>query len=153
MIGIAIYLFVFLAGLVGATIALLNGSLPDWIIKYNLVFTCALCGGYGGVLYCLRGVYLNYSVKKSFGSEWFPWYIIRPFVSILTGGVSFLFLKAGLLVLEAQSRDTSTHLGFYALAFIAGLNVDKFISKIEDIAQATWGIEKSRTSKQNDNTK
>ena len=149
MIRIAIYLFVFLAGLFGATIALFSGALPDWILKYQLVFTCALCGGYGGVLYCLRGIYLNYSVNKSFGSEWYPWYVIRPFVSILTGGVSFLFLKAGLLVLEAQSAGNSTHLGFYALAFIAGLNVDKFISKIEDIAQATWGIEKSRTAKDN----
>ena len=74
-------------------------------------------------------------------------------MSILTGGVSFLFLKAGLLVLEAQSTGSSTHLGFYALAFIAGLNVDKFISKIEDIAQATWGIEKSRTTKDGDNPK
>ncbi len=147
MIGIAIYLFVFLAGLIATTIALFSGALPEWIINYKLVITCALSGGYGGVLYCLRGIYLNYSVKKSFSSEWYPWYVIRPFVSILSGGVSFLFLKAGLLVLEAQSGDNSTHLGFYALAFIAGLNVDKFISKIEDIAQATWGIEKSRTAK------
>jgi len=41
-------------------------------------------------------------------------------------------------------------LGFLALAFIAGLNVDKFITKIEDIAQATWGIEKSRTARSQD---
>jgi len=26
--------------------------------------------------------------------------------------------------------------------------VDKFITKIEDVAQATWGIEKSRTAKE-----
>lgn len=153
MIGIAIYLFVFLAGLIGVTIAMFSGALPEWVMNYKLVFTCCLCGGFGGTLYCLRGVYLNYSVKKSFTSEWYPWYIIRPFVSILTGGVSFLFLKAGLLVLEAQSAETSTHLGFYALAFIAGLNVDKFVSKIEDIAQATWGIEKSRTAKENKDEK
>jgi len=86
-------------------------------------------------------------VKKQWSNEWYPWYIIRPFVSILTGGVSFLFLKAGLLVLEAQTEASSSNFGFYALAFIAGLNVDKFISKIEDLAQATWGIEKSRASK------
>jgi len=147
MIGITVYLFAFLSGLLWATISLLNGSLPEWITNYQLVFLCAICGGYGGVLYCLRGIYLNYSVKKSFENKWYPWYVIRPFVSVLTGGVSFLFLKAGLLVLEAQSTDGSTNLGFYALSFIAGLNVDKFISKIEDIAQATWGIEKSRTSK------
>jgi hypothetical protein len=62
------------------------------------------------------------------------------------GGISFLFLKAGLLLLESNQNADSTDLGFYALAFVAGLNVDKFITKIEDIAQATWGIEKSRTA-------
>jgi hypothetical protein len=65
------------------------------------------------------------------------------------GGVSFIFLKAGLLVLEsAGPREDATQLGFVALAFIAGLNVDKFITKVEEVAQATWGIEKSRTAKE-----
>lgn len=148
MIGITIYLFVFLAVLIGIVLQLLSGQFPDWTLAYTLPIACGLSGGFGGVLYCLRGVYLNYSVKKQWGNEWYPWYIIRPFVSILTGGVSFLFLKAGLLVLEAQTDASSSHYGFYALAFIAGLNVDKFISKIEDLAQATWGIEKSRSSKE-----
>ncbi len=147
MVGIAIYLFAFLAGLIVATVALFSGTLPVWVTQNQLVFICCLSGGFGGIIYCLRGVYLNYSVRKQWDKIWYPWYIIRPFVSILTGGVSFLFLKAGLLVLESESNSNSSHLGFYALAFIAGLNVDKFISKIEDIAQATWGIEKSRTAK------
>jgi hypothetical protein len=78
--------------------------------------------------------------------QWEPWYYIRPVVSLICGGVSFLFLKAGLLLLEAASLPESSDLGFMALAFIAGLNVDKFINKIEEIAQASWGIEKSRAS-------
>jgi hypothetical protein len=41
-------------------------------------------------------------------------------------------------------------LGFYVLAFIAGLNVDKFLSKIEEIAQTTWGIEKSRAARRDE---
>ena len=147
MIGIAIYLFLFLAGLFTLVVSLLSGQFPDWTTSFQLPIACGLAGGFGGVLYCMRGVYLNYSVKKQWSNEWYPWYIIRPFVSILTGGVSFLFLKAGLLVLEAQTEASSSNFGFYALAFIAGLNVDKFISKIEDLAQATWGIEKSRASK------
>jgi hypothetical protein len=55
-----------------------------------------------------------------------------------------LFLKAGLLVLDATQNENANLLGFYALAFIAGLNVDNFMKKLEDIAQATWGIKKSR---------
>jgi hypothetical protein len=36
------------------------------------------------------------------------------------------------------------------LAFIAGLNVDKFIEKLEDIAQISWGIKKSRVASNGD---
>lgn len=148
MIGILSYLIAFLLILLVALIYTLSGQLPCWTSDYELPIFCTLSGGFGGVLYCLRGVYLNYSVRKQWDKVWYPWYIIRPIVSMLTGVISFIFLKAGLLVLEARPKDESTFLGFYALAFVAGLNVDKFISKIEDLAQATWGIERSRSSKQ-----
>lgn len=68
-------------------------------------------------------------------------------MSLMCGGVSFIFLKAGLLILEAESKAEATDLGFMAFAFIAGLNVDKFVGKVEEIAQASWGIEKSRTAR------
>lgn len=114
--------------------------------EYQLLLKCIAIGGCGGILYCLRGIYLNYCVFKQWSLDWLPWYFIRPIVSTICGGVSYLFLKAGLLVLEAQKEANASNLGFFALAFIAGMNVDKFISKIEDLAQATWGIEKSRTA-------
>ena len=123
------------------------GLMPPWWSSLGLILPCALIGGIGGVVYCLRGVYLNASVRNSWDDRWQPWYYIRPFVSHLCGAVSFLFLRAGLLLLEAQPKTESTDLGFLALAFIAGLNVDKFITKVEEIAQATWGIEKSQTAK------
>jgi Kef-type K+ transport system membrane component KefB len=116
----------------------------------RLLLACILIGGIGGVLYCLRGVYLNYAAKDQWSDKWIVWYFIRPLASLICGGVSFVFLKAGLLVLEAEKETDATNLGFYALAFIAGLNVDNFIVKIEDLADATWGIKKSRTSKDRD---
>lgn len=138
----------FIAVVDSALLAVMRiGLMPPWWTALGLVLPCALIGGVGGVVYCLRGVYLNACVRKSWDDQWQPWYYIRPVVSHLCGAVSFLFLKAGLLLLEAQPKTQSTDLGFLALAFIAGLNVDKFITKIEDIAQATWGIEKSRTAK------
>lgn len=135
---------------VALLIATSQAQLPFWVNSHALVLKCCLIGGMGGVVYCLRGVYLNASVKKSWDDNWQPWYYIRPVVSHFCGAVSFLFLKAGLLVLEARQTNDASDLGFLALAFISGLNVDKFISKVEDIAQATWGIEKSRTAKGED---
>lgn len=120
--------------------------LPDWWMSSELALSTALVGGIGGCVYCLRGIYLNACVRKNWDDTWLPWYFIRPLVSHVCGFISYLFLGAGLLVLEASRSGTSTDLGFLALAFIAGFNVDRFISKLEDLAQATWGIDKSRVS-------
>jgi len=126
---------------------LING-LPQWMLNHSQFYYCAIAGGFGGIFYCFRGVYINYSVKKQWDKNWEIWYYIRPLVSIIAGVVSFLFLKAGLLILESQEVQNSANYGFLAIAFIAGLNVDNFMKKIEDIAESAWGINKSKTSKE-----
>ena len=131
--------------LIGVLVILNKIAIPNDAMK--IAIYCGLTGGIGGITYCLRGMYLNVCVFKQWDKVWLPWYFIRPLVSVVCGVVSWLFLKAGLIMLEAKQTETPTNLIFYALAFVAGLNVDKFIEKIEDIAQATWGIEKSRTAK------
>jgi len=123
-------------------------SLPSQNI--TLALYCGIFGGVGGVTYCLRGIYLNACVRNQWSEVWIPWYIIRPIVSFLCGVVSYLFLKAGLIILESHQTESPTNFALYALAFVAGLNVDKFIERIEDIAQITWGIKRSRTGKKDD---
>lgn len=114
--------------------------------SFRLLVYCGIFGGIGGITYCLRGIYLNACVHNRWSDSWLPWYYIRPVVSVITGAISSIFLKAGLIVLEAKQSDNPTNLAFYALAFIAGLNVDRFLEKIEDVAHVTWGIKKSRAS-------
>ena len=113
----------------------------------SLFFACVYTGGAGGVLYCLRAVYLNYCVAGIWSPRWIPWYIIRPVVSMMTGAAAYLMLKGGLMVFEAKKSPDATNLGFYMLAFLAGYNVDRFLSKVEDLARARWAIEKSRVGK------
>jgi len=140
------FLLVFLALLAASSALMLSGTAPQWLLAKHVWIFSMIAGGVGGALYCLRGVYLNACVRKNWDEAWLPWYFIRPFASVICGGISCLVLKAGLLILEANQQPGSTELGFYAFAVVAGLNVDKFVAKVEDIAQATWGIEKSRTS-------
>ena len=108
---------------------------------------CILFGGLGGITYCLRGVYLNACVRKQWDVGWLPWYVLRPVVSLILGGISYLFVKTGLLVLGAAMTDSGPPLGIWALAFIAGLNVDRFLAKIEEIGSTAWGVEPSRQSR------
>ena len=49
-----------------------------------------------------------------------------------------------------SSDVDSGNFGYLAFAFVAGLNVDKFVLKIEEISKATFGIEKSRSGSKDD---
>lgn len=151
---IVLYLLSFVSGLVGAFSLYQTGQVSQWLLDpdWRLPFYCILIGGLGGATYCLRGVYLNACVRKQWDPDWAVWYYLRPFVSLITGGVSWLFLKTGLLLLESSTTQGSSDLGFLVLAFVAGLNVDKFIGKVEELAQTVWGIEKSRTAKESEST-
>lgn len=148
MIKVTLYILavgaLFLAGLT----ALLLETLPA-LTPFRIPLLCALSGGLGGCLYCLRAIYLNRAVRNQWNREWEIWYFLRPIASAGCGAVSYIFLKAGLLVLESSTDPNASELGFYALAFVAGMNVDKFIKKIEDVSEAVWGIERSRAQENN----
>lgn len=58
--------------------------------------------------------------------------------------------KQGCWFSSPKNQSGATEVGFYPLAFVAALNVDKFVQKIEGSAHAVWGIEKSRTENSTD---
>jgi len=151
LIAICLYLVGALGALLYFLLYLITPEIASAVSESTLiVLRCGAIGGLGGVVYCIRGVYLNKCVRKCWDSDWYVWYLLRPLASCICGGVAFLFMKAGLLLLDASKDQTSNDVGLYALAFIAGLNVDKFLQKIEDIGNAAWGIEKSRTANTKD---
>ncbi len=147
---IVFYLLIVVLAYLVALAFLLSRIMPQ-IEPFRVGLTCGAIGGLGGCLYCLRAIYLNAAVRNQWSPQWHVWYYLRPLVSGGCGGISYLFLKAGLLVLESGTKPDASEIGFYALAFIAGFNVDKFIKKLEDVSEAVWGIEKSRTSNINEN--
>lgn len=144
---IAFYLLVLLALSIYLLLTVVTGNYliigPE---QLQSATACCALACVGGCLYCIRAVYLNKCVYDRWSKDWYIWYFLRPIASFVCGGVSFLFLQAGLLVLDANTSKESSHLGFYALAFISGLNVDKFLAKIEDVAKAVFGIEKTRAA-------
>lgn len=121
-----------------------NSYLPHTGV--SLWIDVGLLGLIGGCAYCIRALYIQYCVKKEWDNRWVVWHMLRPSVSIICGVISLLFVKAGLLLFGASSAESSNHYGIYALAFIAGLNVDNFLKKIESVFKELGGIEKTRVS-------
>ncbi len=87
-------------------------------------------------------------VNNNWDKQWYIWYFLRPLVSMIAGRVSWLFLKAGVLVLDAQQTADSNYYGYFALSFIAGYNVDNFLRKIEEVVKSIRGIEKTRGNRE-----
>jgi len=146
MIKVIIYLLLVLCAVFSMFVVEHLGNMPSWYLQSVLFIRCIFVGVVGGVLYCLRAVYINKCVRKTWDKDWEVWYYLRPIASGISGLVSCIFLKAGLLVLEAASNAEAIPFGYLAIAFIAGYNVDNFVKKLESVALSVWGIGKSRAS-------
>ena len=146
MRNIIIYLFIILIIVVALSIIHLITIVPVWYIKNLSMIQCTYIGSLAGILYCLRAIYINKAVRQNWDENWHVWYYLRPLTSGISGFISFIFLKAGLLILDASSNQTASEYGYLAVAFIAGYNVDNFLKKLESIALSLWGIEKTNTA-------
>ena len=90
----------------------------------------------GGCTHCLRALYVQYCVKDEWDSRWVVWHFVRPCVSAIMGVFSLISVKVGLLVLVVSEEKLDDRLyGIYALAFIAGYNVDYFQSQIRRVTE------------------
>ena len=146
----ASYLLIFLVSVVVAYNSVASETAPDWIRENTLALRCGFCGGLGGLIYLFRAIYLRSCVHDDWDGGWMPWYIIRPIVSVLCGLVAFIFLSAGLIILDGSRPEDASEFGFYALAILAGLNVDRFVGRVEEVGKSVFGIEKSRTSERSE---
>lgn len=147
------YLVAMLLIIASAFLGIEQCGLPNSLTSSELALRCALISMLGGILYCLRSVYLNRCVHDRWTKSWEIWYYLRPITSFICGIVAYIFLKAGLVVLDASQNTDAGNFGYYAFAFFAGLNVDKFVAKIEEIGKSLFGIEKTRNAKLSDDNK
>lgn len=148
---ISIYLLTFCIILVICLVYVNEPRFHGFSIHSKIMYSSILLGGVGGITYLLRAIYLNRSVKNKWDPNYATWYYLRPFTSLIAGGIAFLFIKAGLIIFESESINEASNYAIYAFAFIAGLNVSNFMEKIEETGKVAFGINKSNSSKEKQN--
>ena len=96
-------------------------------------------GGLGGTVYCIRGFYQN-AGTGSFSFNWVPWYIFRPFISIVTGIIIYFLLIGGLLTIGSVSKtNTSSSIMFYcSISYLAGFSFTQFYDKIDELTSTLF---------------
>lgn len=147
LVRVCIYLVIFLVFCSFSTLFLIFSNCLSKISESFLTLLgCILIGGVGGNIYCLRAIYIQACVRKEWDENWVVWYILRPIISLVVGGISYLFIKAGLVIFSSNGQLELNQLSIWSLAFISGLNVDNFIKKIENMGMTIWGITPSRIS-------
>jgi len=97
----------------------------------RVALACASSATAGGILYCLRAVYINKCVKKQWSQEWLVWYFLRPIVSMLMGFAASFFLYCFIQALEAHLTEYSFLVAF---AFIVGYLASNIFAKGRDNA-------------------
>ncbi|WP_104047657.1 hypothetical protein [Vibrio jasicida] len=142
-IGVGVYLLCLLAISVCVWYWAFIFPSPEWVESIKHIIGCILVAISGGVLYCLRAVYVNYSVRKQWDEVWLVWYLFRPFTSGLMGFLTFLVVKAGLFAVGSTSAVHPETL-LYALSFFAGLNVDGFLKRFEGQVSSSMKVKGSR---------
>lgn len=130
-------------------LGLFRQFVPDFIIP---AIISVIFGGIGSCMYCLRAIYLNVCVHNRWSTTWLPWYFIRPFVGLILGGSAYLFIKSGLLLFCTQPSAQGLY-PIWSMAFLAGLNVDGFIQRVESIGQRAWGISPSAQHRNSEHNK
>lgn len=121
------WLAVFLLGLVFAapltafftrsgsiTGATANDLFPFW--------NTLMWGGVGGIVGALYALWWHVSDQQDFDRQHMMWYLVQPIMGLVLGGIVFLLLSGGFLLLEVKPTDTNAgaRLVPYLIAVLAG---------------------------------
>jgi hypothetical protein len=108
-----VWLVLFLAGLI------LAAPLAGWITRlaqigvaneaallniYPIVNTM-MWGGVGGVVGALYSLWWHISEQQDFDRHYLTWYLVQPILGLVLGGIVFLLMAGGFLLLQVNLQD------------------------------------------------
>ena len=122
----ALWLVVLLAGMIFA------GPLSTWIASVGTVtgpslmniypiFNTMIWGGIGGIVGALYTLWWHISEQQDFDRNYMTWYLVQPLLGLVLGGIVFLLLAGGFLILQVNLTDDKAVTGARLLPYLAAV--------------------------------
>jgi len=88
------------------------------------IFNTMIWGGIGGVVGALYSLWWHISDQQDFDRHYLTWYLVQPLLGLVLGGIVFLLMAGGFLLLQVNLQDpnasTAARLLPYLTAVLAG---------------------------------
>ncbi len=134
------WLLLLLLGLVFATpltrwITAISGVGGPALLNINPILNTMFWGGIGGVVGALYALWWHISEKQNFDRHYMMWYLVQPLMGLVLGGITFLILTGGFLILQVDIADDKASTGArllpYLTAVLAGFRQNFVYEQIE----------------------
>ena len=126
------WLVVLLAGLIFAApfagwvtrIAQIGVVNEQAMLSIYPIFNTMIWGGIGGVVGALYSLWWHISEQQDFDRHYLTWYVVQPLLGLVLGGIVYLLMAGGFLLLQVNLQDpnasTAARLLPYLTAVLAG---------------------------------
>ncbi len=88
------------------------------------IFNTMIWGGIGGVVGALYSLWWHISEQQDFDRHYLTWYLVQPLLGLVLGGIVYLLMAGGFLLLQVNLQDpnasTAARLLPYLTAVLAG---------------------------------
>ena len=88
------------------------------------ILNTMIWGGIGGVVGALYSLWWHISEQQDFDRHYLTWYLVQPLLGLVLGGIVFLLMAGGFLLLQVNLQDpnaaTAARLLPYLTAVLAG---------------------------------
>ncbi|MCX7670280.1 MAG: hypothetical protein N2439_09435 [Anaerolineae bacterium] len=97
---------------------ILGATIKDVFPFWNTL----MWGGVGGVIGALYALWWHISDRQDFDRHYLMWYLVQPVMGLVLGGIVFLLLTGGFLLLQVKPADenAAARLVPYLVAVLAG---------------------------------
>ncbi len=136
----AVWLLFLLLGLIFATpmsrwITSISGISGPALLDINPILNTMFWGGIGGVVGALYALWWHISEQQNFDRNYLMWYLVQPLMGLVLGGITFLILTGGFLILQVDLSDDKASTGArllpYLTAVLAGFRQNFVYEQLE----------------------